>query len=116
MTFPVRHPSFLPRSFSSSLNCLAGGTMITRVCAVLAGFLAVSFPSFGQQPQPLDPVMRSKYQRAVEEVYWQHRIWPAENSGAKPALGSVISGQQLQDRADDAPRLSNALEKYWNIH
>ena len=23
-------------------------------------------------------------QRAIEEVYWTHRIWPKENPGAKP--------------------------------
>ena len=29
-------------------------------------------------------------QRAIEEVYWQHRIWPAANPGPKPALDEVL--------------------------
>lgn len=89
-------------------------SMITRAFAVLVGLLAVPLPSFCQQPQALDLATRAQYQRAIEEVYWQHRIWPAENPGAKPALGSVISADQVQARAEDAQRLSNALAKCWN--
>jgi hypothetical protein len=29
-------------------------------------------------------------QRAVEEVYWNHRLWPKENPGPKPPLSAVI--------------------------
>src|SRR5947207_487008 len=29
---------------------------------------------------------RVTYQRAIEEVYWQHRIWPKANAGPKPPL------------------------------
>jgi len=29
---------------------------------------------------------RVAYQRAIEEVYWRHRIWPAANAGPKPPL------------------------------
>jgi N-acetylneuraminic acid mutarotase len=88
--------------------------MIMRVCAILLGLLAIPLPSFCQQSQVLDHATRAQYQRAIEEVYWHHRIWPAGNPGAKPALGSMISVEQMQARADDAPRLSSALEKYWN--
>src|SRR5215831_1853261 len=29
-------------------------------------------------------------QRAIEQVYWNHRIWPQENSGSKPSLSDVL--------------------------
>ena len=34
---------------------------------------------------------RVAYQRAIEHVYWRHRIWPKENGSPKPALDAVIS-------------------------
>src|SRR5260370_38959167 len=33
---------------------------------------------------------RVTYQRAIEEVYWRHRIWPAENPKSKPTLDDII--------------------------
>ena len=34
---------------------------------------------------------RVAYQRAIEEVYWRHRIWPKERPDPKPSLDAVIS-------------------------
>ena len=34
---------------------------------------------------------RVAYQRAIEEVYWRHRIWPKENAEPKPSLDEVMS-------------------------
>ena len=31
------------------------------------------------------------YQRAIEEVYWRHRIWPKQRPDPKPSLDAVIS-------------------------
>ena len=44
---------------------------------------------------------RVAYQRAIEEVYWRHRIWPrngGERSDAKPSLDAVISHAQLEKK------------------
>src|SRR5213076_1370316 len=38
---------------------------------------------------------RVAYQRAIEEVYWQHRIWPKTNAGPKPPLDKVMSQAQI---------------------
>jgi len=62
---------------------------------------------------PLSLEARAAYQRAIEEVYWRHRIWPKENPGPKPPLDAVLSPAQLQAKVEDALRLSNALEKVW---
>jgi hypothetical protein len=51
-------------------------------------------------------VERVGYQRAIEEVYWQHRIWPAANDGPKPSLDKVMS--QAADR-EESRRLSGQL-------
>ena len=34
---------------------------------------------------------RVAYQRAIEEVYWRHRIWPKERPDPKPSPDAVMS-------------------------
>ena len=56
---------------------------------------------------------RVAYQRAIEEVYWRHRIWPKENRSPKPSLDAVMSQTQLEKKVADYLRESQALEDYW---
>jgi N-acetylneuraminic acid mutarotase len=56
---------------------------------------------------------RVAYQRAIEEVYWQHRIWPKTNVGPKPPLDKVMSRAQIEKKVEDYLRNSQALEDYW---
>jgi len=56
---------------------------------------------------------RVSYQRAIEDVYWRHRIWPKENPGPKPSLDAVVSPAQLEKKVADYLRKSQALEEYW---
>jgi len=56
---------------------------------------------------------RVRAQRAIEEVYSKHRIWPAENPGAKPPLEAVLSEAQLRAKVEDSLRKSNAAEMVW---
>jgi N-acetylneuraminic acid mutarotase len=56
---------------------------------------------------------RVVYQRAIEEVYWQHRIWPAANAGPKPPLDRVMPEEAIEKKVEDYLRHSQALEDYW---
>ena len=56
---------------------------------------------------------RVAYQKAIEEVYWRHRIWPKENARPKPPLDAVMSQAQLEKKVEDYLRDSQALEDYW---
>src|SRR5207248_10475035 len=59
---------------------------------------------------------RAAYQRAIEEVYWRHRIWPrggGERPDPKPSLNAVMSRAQLEKKVADYLRKSQALEDYW---
>src|SRR5438105_3976179 len=49
------------------------------------------------------------YQRAIEEVYWRHRIWPQENPGSKPALDEVMPQAEIERKVEDELRKSQAL-------
>ena len=56
---------------------------------------------------------RVAYQRAIEEVYWRHRIWPKERPDSKPSLDAVMTRAQLDRKVEDYLRNSPALEDYW---
>src|SRR6266513_3069184 len=56
---------------------------------------------------------RVSYQRAIEQVYWRHRIWPKERSDPKPSLDADISQTQLEKKVADYLRESQALEDHW---
>src|SRR5215475_12862310 len=49
---------------------------------------------------------RVAYQRAIEDVYWRHRIWPNTNAGPKPPLNAVMSQAQLEKKVADYLRNS----------
>lgn len=57
---------------------------------------------------------RVSYQRALEEVYWSHRIWPKDNPMPKPPLSRVMSDAAISAKVDDYLRQSNALEAIWH--
>jgi N-acetylneuraminic acid mutarotase len=56
---------------------------------------------------------RVVYQRAIEEVYWRHRIWPKERPDSKPPLDAVMSQPELEKKVEDYLGNSQALEDYW---
>ena len=53
------------------------------------------------------------YQRAIEDVYWRHRIWPKERPDPKPSLDAVMSQAQIEKKVEDYLLNSQALEDYW---
>src|SRR5215469_9490004 len=56
---------------------------------------------------------RVSYQRAIEEVYWRHRIWPKERPDPKPSLDAVFPRAQLEKKVQDYLDKSQALEDHW---
>ena len=55
---------------------------------------------------------RMAYQRAIEEVYWRHRIWPAANAAPKPPLDRVMSHEAIEKKVEDYLR---ATRRRWRI-
>src|SRR5262249_7519369 len=84
-------------------------------CWILIGTLPTSFcsdaPSKTAQRILTFPE-RVAHQRAIEEVYWRHRIWPTENTQPKPSLAAVMSQEQLENKVAIYLRDSRALEDY----
>src|SRR5882724_8139674 len=70
------------------------------------------FGANAHQSRSLSFADRVAYQRAIEDVYWHHRIWPKENSNPKPSLDAVMTQSQLEEKVEDYLRKSQALEHY----
>jgi len=56
---------------------------------------------------------RVTYQRAIEDVYWRHRIWPKERPDPKPSLDAVMSQATIKQKVQDYLRHSELLEQSW---
>src|SRR5438034_4538077 len=85
-------------------------------CSMLSGALLAFFgPEVPTKPseRTLTFAERVAYQRAIEEVYWRHRIWPKERTDPKPSLDAVMSQAQLEKKVADYLRNSQAVEDYW---
>ncbi|GEM_PF-1332471 len=66
-----------------------------------------------RQPQGLTFEDRVAAQRAIEEVYWRHRLWPKDNPQPKPALEAVMPESAIRAKVEGYLRQSNALAHYW---
>jgi N-acetylneuraminic acid mutarotase len=85
------------------------------VCSIVTGTLAFfhSETPINISQRNLTFVERVAYQRAIEEVYWRHRIWPKENPSLKPSLDQVMSRAEVEKKVADYLRKSQTLEDYW---
>ena len=83
------------------------------VSLMLAGTLLGFFrpgPEANVSKKNLTFAERVAYQRAIEEVYWRHRIWPEQRLDPKPPLDSVISQAQLEKKVTAYLRDSDVLQ------
>jgi N-acetylneuraminic acid mutarotase len=106
---------FGPRLLVTVLFCAAiGSLLVARTSPATAG-KAISLHSeapTNTSQKALSFAERVSYQRAIEEVYWRHRIWPKENPEPKPSLDAVMSQAQLQKKVEDYLRKPQMLEDY----
>ena len=79
------------------LGLFIGATICFIAGAELFGFFR---PGIGPKSlhEPLTFAKRVTYQRAIEEVYWRHRIWPQERHDAKPSLEAVTSTGEIETK------------------
>jgi len=52
-------------------------------------------------------------QKAIEQVFWNHRIWPDENPRPKPPFSAVMSDAAIRAKVEDTLLKSDALETLW---
>src|SRR5438067_386374 len=56
---------------------------------------------------------RVAHQRAIEEVYWRHRVWPKERPDPKPSLDAVMSQAAIDQKVQEYLRNSELLQQEW---
>jgi hypothetical protein len=90
------------------------------LCAVASSIAAGTLLAFLHPEAPAKSSQRTltfqervAYQRAIEDIYWRHRIWAKERSDPKPSLDALMSRAQLEKKVTDYLRKSQALEDYW---
>src|SRR6266481_2731508 len=104
---------------SAFLNLRASVTVVicaATACPIISGALLAFIQPDAHvkvSRRSLTISERVAYQRAIEEVYWRHRIWPKESPDPKPSLDAVMSQAQLERKVHDYLRKSQALEDYW---
>ena len=98
-----------------SLMRKAFGLVLVLLAAlpVSTGEASAAFAEHVGQPRALTFEERGAAQRAIEEVYWRHRIWPKENPTPKPSLDAVMPESAIRAKVEDYLRESNALEEWW---
>src|SRR5947207_13140081 len=106
-TGSVRSAFFSLRASIALVVCVAAASP-ALIRPVLA-FLRSDAPSKSSQ-RTLTFEQRVAYQKAIEEVYWRHRIWPKERLDLKPSLDAVMPQAQLQKKVEDYLSKSQALE------
>ncbi|HJW39447.1 MAG TPA: hypothetical protein VJ420_12590, partial [Candidatus Udaeobacter sp.] len=100
---------FSPRALITLLLCGAACSITT---GTLLPFFRSEVPAKVSE-RTLTFAERVAYQRAIEEVYWRHRIWPKERPDPKPPLDAVMSQAQLEKKVADYLRESQALQDHW---
>ena len=110
----------LVRRTAFPLLCLGAGLALVQPCAGQSGiwtptgsFFAMAKIAAPSQSRHLFFEDRVTYQRAIEEVYWRHRIWPKERPDPKPSLDAVMSQASIEQKVQDYLRDSELLEQEW---
>src|SRR6267154_2802310 len=106
---PLDSASVSRRALVVLLVCAAACLLVTRA---LPAFLRSEAPANLPQ-RTLSFAERVAYQRAIEDVYWRHRIWPKERPDPKPSLDAVMSQAQIEKKVRNYLRNSQALADYW---
>ena len=112
---PLLKKRFSPFGFFS-LRALVALLFCGAACLTLTGGL----PAFFNPEAPTNVSQRTltfaervEYQRAIEDVYWRHRVWPKENPDPKPSLDAVMTQAQLEKKVEEYLRNSQTLEDSW---
>src|SRR5262249_37663879 len=98
----------MQKKSTSTLGFLRPRASILALLCTTACFVVIPIKSGLPHPDPETPANSSlrtltfeervSYQRAIEEVYWRHRIWPKENTFPKPSLDGVMSQAQIEKK------------------
>ena len=89
-------------------------TKFSRAFLVALGVLALpALDTRAATSRSLTLDERVTAQRAIEEVYWRHRIWPKDNSKPKPSLDATMPASAIRAKVEDYLKQSSVLDMWW---
>ncbi len=57
---------------------------------------------------------RVAFQRAIEEIYWRHRIWPNARSEKKPSFDQAIPSERIEGKVHEYLNDGQLLDDLWH--
>src|ERR1044072_7910748 len=100
---------FTSKSGFFSPRVLIAFVLSATTCSIVMATLSRTETSPKTANRNLTFEERVSYQRAIEEVYWRHRIWPKDRKDLKPSLDAVMSQAQLEKKVAAYLRKPHAL-------
>ncbi len=103
-------------AYAALLSCLivgfsSGFNLPARWSTLSSSVLPGSMTKPATHTRTLTFADRVAYQRAIEEIYWRHRDWPATDGGAKPSLDKVmVAGADRKEGGRLSAQLASARE------
>ena len=77
-------------------------------------FLTLGVVTIGiHADQPLTFEERVEAQRAIERVFYSHRIWPDVNPTPKPPFEKMVPEEVIRKKVGDTLKKSILLNDYW---
>src|SRR5689334_19582383 len=58
---------------------------------------------------------RLRAQTRIERVWYDHRTWPKDNPGPKPAFEQLTPASIIGENAVEPLRMTAALKRFWRI-
>jgi len=85
---------------------------VTNALSLTMVILAMCLPISQASGSSLSRADRVACQQAMEDVYWKHRTWPAENPQPKPRE-ALLSEAAIVEKVESVLLKSAAMEKFW---
>src|SRR4029434_9727055 len=108
----IAQSAFFNLRASTAILFCAGAACSVLSVTLLAFFHQEASSKFSQRTLSFSE--RVACQRAIEDVYWRHRIWPKERRDSKPSLDAVMSQAQMETKVGHYLRNAQALEDEWH--
>src|SRR5262245_16176144 len=86
----------------------------SRALVTILLFLSIGAKGVTAAERTLTFEERVAAQKAIEQVYWSHRIWPADNPQPKPPLSAVMPDAAIRSRVEDSLARTTALDRFWS--
>ncbi len=82
--------------------------------ALLGGALLAPRAAAAPPSQPPTPSFEARVdcERRVQQVYWDHTLWPESNPAPKPRLDAVLPRASLERRVEDALLAERVAERF----